>query len=125
MSIDVDISVETDYVCLRCTGTYPLSEVKRLYQSAIDAALEHHKSKVLIDANGLTGKIPTMERFSSSVFLAEQIVGRAFGKIGRFAVVGQEPLIDEERFGETVAINRGVNAKAATSLDEAISWLSL
>jgi hypothetical protein len=59
------------------------------------------------------------------VFLAEQIVGRAFGKIGRFAVVGQEPLIDEERFGETVAVNRGINAKAATSLDEAISWLNL
>jgi hypothetical protein len=101
MRIDVDISVETDYVCLCCTGTYSLSEVKRLYQSAIDAALEHHKSK------------------------AEQIVGRAFGKIGRFAVVGQEPLIDEERFGETVAVNRGINAKATTSLDEAISWLRL
>ena len=125
MSIKVDVSVEPDYVCLRCTGMYSLAELKRVYQSAVDAALEYDISRVLIDANDLTGHIPTIERFETSKFLAEQIRQQALGKITRISVVAQEPLIDKSHFGETVARNRGVNGKATTSLDEAIAWLSL
>ena len=125
MSIEVDISVEPDYVCLRCTGTYSLAELKRVYQSAVDAALEYDRSRVLIDANGVTGHVPIVERFETSKFMAERIRQRALGKITRISFVGQEPLIDKSRFGETVARNRGVNGKVTTSLDEAIAWISL
>lgn len=125
MSIKVNISVEPDYVRLCCRGTYSFAELKKVYQSAVDAALKYERSGVLLDVNGLTGYIPTMERFESSKFLAEQIRQRALGKITRFSVVGQEPLIDKSRFGKTAAVNCGVNAKATTSLDKAIAWLRL
>jgi len=122
--MEIDISVEPDHVCLRCTGTYSLPEAKRVCQSAVDAALLYQKAKVLIDVNGVIGNISTLDRYTNSVFLAELVVGRASGRICRISIAGHVPLIDEDRFGETVAVNRGVNAKVVTSLDEAIAWLT-
>lgn len=62
-----------------------------------------------------------MERFK---------LGDAFSTIQRkynppicFAVVGDEPIIDPERFGETVAVNRGVLGKVFTDIDEAVAWV--
>lgn len=122
--MEIDITVEPGHVCLLCTGTYSLPEAQRVCQSAVDAALWYDKAKVLIDVNGVIGNISTLDRYTNSVFLAEQVVGRACGRIHRISVAGHIPLIDEDRFGETVAVNRGVNAKVFTSLEEAIAWLS-
>ena len=124
MSIAIDIVVQSEYVCLRCTGPCSLAEVKKVYSRAVDAALEHEKPKVLIDANGVTGDMSTIERFESSEFLAGEINQRALGKLTKIAVVAKEPPLDPQRFGETVAVNRGINAMAKTNIDEAIAWLS-
>ena len=45
------------------------------------------------------------------------------GKINKIAVVGKEPLIHKDRFGELVGTNRGANIKGFTDIDEAKSWL--
>ena len=39
------------------------------------------------------------------------------------AVVGDEPMIDSRRFGETVAVNRGAFGKVFTDFSEAKAWL--
>ncbi len=124
MSIEVAVVVEDEYLCLRCTGLCSPAEVKMLISRTVDAVLEHRKSRVLIDANGVTGDLSTMERFDCSVFLAEEINLRALGKLAKITVVAKEPPLDPQRFGETVAVNRGVNVKAFTVLDEAIAWLN-
>jgi hypothetical protein len=41
------------------------------------------------------------------------------------AYVGDEPLIDPARFGETVAVNRGALIKVTTDLNEAFAWLGV
>lgn len=43
----------------------------------------------------------------------------------RFAFVGNEPFIEPERFAATVAVNRGVQMKATTDLQEALDWLNI
>ncbi|MGA8261340.1 MAG: STAS/SEC14 domain-containing protein [Arenicellales bacterium] len=122
MSVEIEIIVNADYVCLRCTGTCSsVSELKQVFENAIDAARRSHRPKVLIDANGVTGQLTTADRYEGASFLSGQRIG---GKIGAIAVVGQEPLIDPARFGETVARNRGVNGRVFSDLDEAISWLT-
>src|SRR4051794_5760519 len=123
MSIEVDIIAGDEYVCLRCTGPCSLAEVKKVWSQAVDAALEHGNSRVLIDASGVTGDLSMIERYQSSEFLADEIMRRALGKIKKFAVCGNEPPLDPSRFGELVAVNRGVNAKVFTQLDEAIRWV--
>jgi hypothetical protein len=125
MSVEIDVIVENEYVCLRCTGVCSLADVKKLYSKAVDAAMEHKRPRVLIDVDGITGDLRAMERYESSVFLARDILQRALGKITKIAVCGKEPPLDPQRFGETVAKNRGVNAKAFTNCDEAIEWINL
>ena len=44
-------------------------------------------------------------------------------KIVAMVVVGEEPLIDRERFGEIVATNRGAVGKVFTDDSEAVTWL--
>jgi hypothetical protein len=41
----------------------------------------------------------------------------------RLAVLGNEPIIDPNRFGEIVATNRGANVKVFTDDPMALEWL--
>jgi hypothetical protein len=62
---------------------------------------------------------------SISRFYHQTRVQSPGGPLIRMAIVGSEPLIDRERFGEIVARNRGVPLKVTTDLDEALRWLEL
>jgi len=43
----------------------------------------------------------------------------------RFAYVMNEPLRDPRRYGETVAVNRGMTVKTFETIEEAFKWLEL
>ncbi len=123
MGIDIDVRVEPGHVYLQCKGTYSLAEAKRVFQKVVDSALECDRSRVLVDVFGVTGNVPTIDRYEVAVFLAEYIIAHALGKIWKIVVVGHEPPIDPDRFGETVAVNRGVNLGVTTNIDEAFELL--
>jgi hypothetical protein len=89
----------------------------------MDAALEHDKDRILIDAREVTGQMPFLDRYDASKFLAEQAKERAPNKIRKVALVFDAPMIDQARFGQTAAINRGLNAKVFSQIDEAVEWL--
>ncbi len=40
-----------------------------------------------------------------------------------FAHVLKEPVLDPQRFGETVALNRGMNVRTFDNLEDALAWL--
>ena len=42
----------------------------------------------------------------------------------RFAYVLEEPMLDPDRFGETVAVNRGMIVRAFDNLEAARAWLA-
>jgi hypothetical protein len=66
-----------------------------------------------------------MERFYYGEFAAAtaaQSKTRASGPT-RYAEVLKEPILDLQKFGETVAVNRGMLVKAFDTLDEALKWL--
>ena len=124
MSVKCEIFVKPVYVCVRCTGTCTsLSDLTQVFLTAINVAQEHQRFKVLIDANGVKGQLSTLDRYEGASFLSEQNISRLV-RIRAVAIAGPEPLIDPDRFGETVARNRGVNGRVFTDLDEAIMWLT-
>jgi hypothetical protein len=43
----------------------------------------------------------------------------------RLAVLGSEEIIDPQRFGESVARNRGMESKVTTDPAEAAAWLEV
>jgi len=115
--------LEDGYVRLQCTGCCTLEAVKELYSNAVDTALEYGNSQILIDAIEVKGDLTLLERYESSGFLAWEIMRRAPGKIKKIVVCSMVPPLDPQRFGEIVAKNRGINAKATTDMNEAVEWL--
>ena len=72
----------------------------------------------------LYGKPPTtLERFNLGEYVAE--ICLQFVRPVRIALAAEIPIVDPERFGETVARNRGTNGKVFTDLEEAKAWLKV
>ena len=119
----ITTTVEEDFVYLVATGDYSPIKADHLFSYSVENALLHKRAKILIDVTRITGNIPFFDRFEYSAFLAKYVREFASTKVGRIAVVGVEPIVDKNKFGETVAINRGANAQVFTDMDNAYAWL--
>lgn len=69
-----------------------------------------------------------MERFYYGEFAAQEI--RTFVNFGvslatQFAYVLEKPVLDPQRFGETVAVNRGLYVKTFENVEDALAWLGI
>jgi len=74
----------------------------------------------------VTWDLTPSDRFNYAKSVADAALSlprRGAATIPRFAYVLSEAVIDPERFGETVARNRGMPVKVFTDLDAALSWL--
>lgn len=92
----------------------------------LTACEQHQADKVLLDVRSVTGAISAMDRFQfSEAFSGKYFDEKKAGKIShaRFAIIGNYPIIDPNRFGETVAVNRGMTLKVSTDMAEAMDWL--
>ena len=70
----------------------------------------------------MTGREPTLaERYDLAVRIAD-IQATQTPRI-RMAVLGHEPMIHPERFGEIVATNRGALTRVFTDERAALEWL--
>jgi len=128
MSLIQQISAEPDFLYVRTKGEFSLEEAQENFIAMLQAVAQHKVKKVLMDGREVTGEPETMERFFYSEFAAESVM--KFAKHGvslatQFAYVLEEPVLDPNRFGETVAVNRGVLMKAFDTLEEARQWLKV
>ena len=108
-------------------GTFSMSEAKRTFLDIIHVVGELHLGKVLIDGREISGSPMVIERFYYGEFVADVVAELLRsgwqGDPPQFAYVLLEPVLDSLRLGETVAVNRGVNARAFDNREEAILWL--
>jgi hypothetical protein len=126
MSIDLQISSESGCLRVKATGKFSLAEAKRTFLSVVKAVEEHRLGKVLFDGRGLEGKPETIERFFYGAFAAREVAEYAVRNrcaSPEFAYVLHVPMLDPYRFGETVAVNRGMRVKAFSDLEGARAWL--
>jgi hypothetical protein len=126
LSAEFDIAtvLKDDMIEMSASGEYSLVKANHLFKTAIDNVLFHLRSKILIDVKGVTGHIPFSDRFQFADSLSKYRETHALGKVGKIAVVGKEPIVDKDRFGETVAINRGTNVRVFTDMSEALRWIN-
>ncbi|MBM4220040.1 MAG: hypothetical protein FJ171_10530 [Gammaproteobacteria bacterium] len=79
--------------------------------------------RIRVDVRGVNGRIPTiLDRFDMGVRIAT--LHREQTPPIRLALLGHEPMIHPERFGEIVARNRGADARVFTVEAEALDWLT-
>jgi hypothetical protein len=122
MSIEFETKVFVDYASLVCTGQFSIEAMLRIYEEAFEFARKSGRGAVLIDARNISGREPTLaERYEQAVRVADmQTLQRP--RI-RLALLGHEPMIHPERFGEIVATNRGALARVFTDETVALAWL--
>lgn len=106
--------------CYRPAASVALGEAVELIDRAIAFARDQGLDESLVDITGLTGfDPPTLaERYSLIQQWAETAAGRL-----RLAMVARPEMVDPQKFGVTVAANRGLVADVFTSEPEAEAWL--
>lgn len=104
----------------RPVGSVSFDEVVARVRAAIEVACAKQARDLLVDTTSLTGfpSPDTFQRFLAVVEWAEEAMGRL-----RLAMVARAQMIDPQKFGVTVAANRGLVSNIFPSAAEAIAWL--
>lgn len=122
--MDIRYEMREHPECLEfvCIGTYEPELPAMIAEHALKQAVSAKSTTVLVDIRQISGREPTMsERYEQAVQVADlQIKGAP--RI-RLAVLGLEPMIHPQRFGEIVATNRGAFLRVFTERAEALEWL--
>ena len=128
MSMSLEIRAESGLLKVDAMGRFSLIEAKRTFLEVLEAVALHKTKKVLFDGRKLSGKPETIERFYYGEFAAQSVANYPKPGVSRatqFAYVLSEPVLDPRRFGETVAVNRGMFVKVFDSFEEALEWLGI
>ena len=129
MSISLDIRAESRLLRVTGSGQFELADARRKFLRVLDAVDQYTATQVLFDGRAVKGNPETIERFWYGEFAAEAVsrymIDGAIRRAPQFAYVLHEPVLDPKRFGETVAVNRGMWVKAFDNLDDAREWLRL
>ncbi|MBN2390526.1 MAG: STAS/SEC14 domain-containing protein [Anaerolineae bacterium] len=114
----MDFSVEDadGYLMVRVQGEWTADEFGQVMREAANIAQQRGFTRILGDARELAAPKTEFARFQ-----AGQQAVKYFGFDFKVAVVYAEEFIN--KFAENVAVNRGVNLRIYSSLDEAVSWL--
>ncbi len=126
MAFTLKMDPKTNYLHAMMEGEYEFAAAIHCIDLILDACEENKIFRVLLDIREVKGHIQPIDRFhfaeSFSVKYFERVKKRSISHC-RFSMVGKEPVLDPHRFGETVAINRGLTVNASTDLREALDWL--
>ena len=122
MSLTIKSEENDGYLQITCHGVYEFNDTLNVFEDAFRLAEESNNKYLLLDIREITGITPsTIDRFEIGRLVAE--IQRSLITFIQIAVVGNEPMIDPQRFGEIVALNRGAVGKVFTDLDQAIVWI--
>ena len=125
----LEVYAEAGFLRVGTAGKFSLSAARRTFLEILEAIARHKARKVLFDGRGLVGKPETMERFYYGEFAARAIGEFAdrgmLSRSTQFGYVLAHPVLDPERFGETVAVNRGMCVRAFDNLPDALEWLAI
>jgi len=104
----------------RPAGSVTLKEAIDLVSAAIAYAREQGIHDLLVNISALTGFAPPS--LAERYFLIEQWAAVADGKV-RLAMAARAELIDPEKIGVLLALNRGLVSNIFVTEDEALTWL--
>ena len=127
MSIQQEIHFESGLLNVDASGEFSLEEAQRAFLEVLGVVAQYKAKTVLIDARKVKEKPEIWQRFYYGVFAATETMRlvREHRIAPRFAYVIHQPLRDPHRFGETVAVNRGMIVKTFETPQEAFEWLKL
>jgi hypothetical protein len=127
MSMRQEMRFESGVLKVDARGEFSLEEAKRSFLEMLEAVAQYQAEKVLFDGRNLKGEPARIERFFYGYFAATETISlvamKRMRRAPQFAYVIHEPLRDPRRYGETVAVNRGMHVKTFETPEEAFEWL--
>jgi len=114
-----DLFLEKGLGFYRPVGSVSFDEAVALVSAAVSATRRNQAQEILVDTTALTGfpSPNTIQRFFAAVEWAA-----AAGGLLRLAMVARAEMIDPQKFGVTVAANRGLVSNIFTTEAEARAW---
>ena len=129
MSLSLQIRAEPEVLYVVATGQFLLADARKTFLQMLEAVDQNNATKVVFDGREVKGNPETIERFLYGEFAAQAVnrhmMEGAVRRAPQFAYVLHEPVLDPQKFGETVALNRGMWVKAFDNLADARDWLRL
>ena len=125
--MSLGFTLASDYFYVTATGEFALDDAQRGFLEMLESVAVAKPTKVLFDGRMLIGEPEMIERFYYGEFAARSVASfasRGVSPATRFAYVLEEPMLDPDRFGETVAVNRGMIVRAFDNLEAARAWLA-
>lgn len=125
MSQEIHIEIKDDHLLAVFSGHFEFKTNRDLMVDILMECITNKKNRVLFDLRLLKGNMTTYERYDIATYIANLAMQHKETSRIQIAVVGNPPLIDPNRFGETVARNRGLNIKVSNEMDEVLEWLEV
>jgi hypothetical protein len=97
-----------------------LEQVQQYGMEVITAALEHGTSQVLCDERDLEYRLGTFDTYSAAAYIAANAPA-----VCKVALVCNPAGINDAKFWETVAVNRGLTVRVFKEMIDAQRWLGL
>jgi hypothetical protein len=118
MSLQLQIEEMPDFLIARFTGPGAAEEVWQQYESIAERCKRANKNKLLLDFLEAHGEISLVDRY----FLGGE--AQIFKRYNlQVATANRPEHLDEKKFVEIVARNRGVNFRVFTNVEDALEWL--
>jgi hypothetical protein len=95
-----------------------LEEVEQYGLAIVNACKAGNYTRVLCNEFELEYRLSTLDTFKSAEFIVAQAA-----RVGRVAIVCNEKFIEDAKFWETVAVNRGLTVRVFKSTEAARKWL--
>jgi len=119
MAISFESTVEDGVLYVTARGRdESMEEVLEYGASLIEKAAEAGVTHVLCDERQLEYALNTMQIFESAKQIAELVP-----RVAKVAIVCNPRDVDDGRFWETVAVNRGLQVSMGTDIEQARAWL--
>jgi hypothetical protein len=114
------LSLKESYAVYRPTAEVTLAEAVEMVDRAIGYCRENEIAGMLLDITGLSGfgSPSVFDRFSFVRQWAETGAGHV-----AVSMIAPAAMIDSDKIGITIAMNRGLESDVFTSESEAVEWL--
>lgn len=122
--MNVSYEAREGYLYIKVTGELDPSTARDDFLEWIGVARSLALNRVLCDITLLTGfdaqQVSTITQFDMSIAIAKSLPRNFI-----LAILETPEQLEENHFTENVMVNRGVNVKVTSKLDEAFEWLGV
>jgi hypothetical protein len=128
VGLTYQVEPKQGWLLITFKGLYDSSLAEEFTDQVWEVCVSHKPAKLLIDMRGVDGDMSKWDRYGLAVIAAKKYflaILRGKVKSCTFAIVGNIPLVDPDKFEEVVATNRGLDLKVFTDIKKAYLWLGV